>query len=219
MEDKQMAIQNIKDNLSQISQNRPPGYCIVLGNFDIRIEVADMTSDNQNKDKHWCNHNAVINRVEPVNVSNDKPIADLLDVPNKTILPTIEDHTKLMKDLTVLVARVFVENFTSFSVFKDVVPNHIRHKYSHQLVKKTNMVNLGIIFKDENLGEDMIDIVRYLHRWVPSTNENEDEEIFDRVPIVGDQKTMERGVEAQFSVSNAYSTRRKLEGVFFQLAD
>lgn len=66
----------------------------------------------------------------------------------------------------------------------------------------------------------MIDIVRQLHQWVPSTEEeDEKEETFDRVPIVGDQKTMERGVEAQFSVSNAYSRRRKLDGLFFQLAD
>lgn len=79
-------------------------------------------------------------------------------------------------------------------------------------------VNLGIIFKDENLGEDMIDIVRDLHKWVPSTGEEEDE-TFDRVPVVGDQKTMERGVEAKFSVSNSFSRRRRLDGLFFQLAD
>lgn len=79
-------------------------------------------------------------------------------------------------------------------------------------------VNLGVLFKNDNLGEDMIDIVRDIHKWVPSTGCEEDE-IFDRVPVVGDQKTMERGVEAQFSVSNAYSPRRRLEGVFFQLAD
>ena len=45
------------------------------------------------------------------------------------------------------------------------------------------------------------------------------EEVFDRVPMVGDQKTIERGVEAQFSVSNAYSKERRLEGLYFQIAD
>ena len=65
----------------------------------------------------------------------------------------------------------------------------------------------------------MIDIVRLLHQWVPSSGESEEDETFDRLPVVGDQKTMERGVEAQFSVSNAYTRRRRLEGVFFQLAD
>ena len=77
-------------------------------------------------------------------------------------------------------------------------------------------VNLGIIFKNENLGEDMISITRELHGLVPVTN---DDNMFDCVPVVGDQKTIERGVESQFSVRNAYSKTRKLEGLFFQLAD
>ena len=77
-------------------------------------------------------------------------------------------------------------------------------------------VNLGIIFKDENLGEDMISITRELHGLVPVTN---DDNMFDRVPVVGDQETIERGVESQFSVRSAYSKTRRLEGLFFQLAD
>jgi len=80
-------------------------------------------------------------------------------------------------------------------------------------------VNLGVIFKDENLGEDMIDIVRELHGLVPVVNDAEGNEVFDRIPVVGDQKTLERGVEAQFSVRNAFTKTRRLEGLFYQLAD
>ena len=57
----------------------------------------------------------------------------------------------------------------------------------------------------------MIDIVRELHGLVPVV-EVDGNEVFDRIPVVGDQKTLERGVEAQFSVRNAY---RRLEGLFF----
>lgn len=65
----------------------------------------------------------------------------------------------------------------------------------------------------------MIDIVRDLHKLVPIVKEADGNEVFDRVSVVGDQKTIERGVEAQFSVQNAYTKSRRLEGVFFQLAD
>ena len=44
-----------------------------------------------------------------------------------------------------------------------------------------------MLFKDENLGEDMVDILRILHEWVPDANES-GEEIFDRVPVMGVQK-------------------------------
>ena len=64
----------------------------------------------------------------------------------------------------------------------------------------------------------MIDIVRELHEIVPDAGPD-DGEVFDRVSVVGAQKTMERGVEAQFSVQNAYTKTRRLEGLFFQLAD
>ena len=64
----------------------------------------------------------------------------------------------------------------------------------------------------------MIDIVRKLHERVPVAGPD-DGEVFDRVPVVSDQKTMKRGVEAQFSVRNAYTKTRRLEGLFFQLAD
>lgn len=53
----------------------------------------------------------------------------------------------------------------------------------------------------------MIDIVRELHGLVPIVLQN-GKEVFDRVPVVGDQKTMERGVETQFSIRNAYSKHR-----------
>ena len=62
----------------------------------------------------------------------------------------------------------------------------------------------------------MIDIVRMLHKWVPSEGEDD---ILEQIPIIGDQKTIERGVEAQFSVKNAYTKERRLEGCFYQLAD
>lgn len=83
----------------------------------------------------------------------------------------------------------------------------------------TLKVNLGVIFKDENIGEEMIDIIRGLHGLVPTVEGPGGQEKFDRVPVVRDQKTMERGVEAQFSVQNAYTKSRRLEDLFFQLAD
>ena len=79
-------------------------------------------------------------------------------------------------------------------------------------------VHIAAIFKDDNLGDEMIDIMRELHEKVPAVTEPDGKEVFDRIPVVGDQKTMERGVEAQFSVKNAYTRSQRLEG-FFQLAD
>ena len=198
---------------------QPPAYCTVIDNFDLRVEAADMTSDSQTKDIHWCNHSIILDRVSGLDRADDKPIADILDVPNATFLPTVTDHCNLIKDFTVLVSRVFVQHFSKFqNTFKDVVPQHIQHKYSSEMKKKSQKENMGIVFKNENKGEDMIDIARYLHDLVPSVGEEVNEK-FRKMPVVGDQLTIERGVEAKFSVSNAYTQRRRLEGIYFQLAD
>ena len=58
----------------------------------------------------------------------------------------------------------------------------------------------------------MIDIVRGLHELLP-IEEGPGRQQFDCVPVVGDQMTMERGVEAQFSVRNAYTKSRRSEGL------
>ena len=65
----------------------------------------------------------------------------------------------------------------------------------------------------------MIHIMRELHKKVPLMTKPDGNKVFDQIPVVGDQKTMERGVDAQFSVKNAYTKSWRLKGLFFQLAD
>ena len=99
-------------NLAELEKARPSSYCLVLDNPNIRINAAEMTSENQNKDHHWCNHNAVFDRVNPVEFSDDKPLADILDLPNRHFASTRGPQEN--NDFAVLVSRVFVEFFPSF---------------------------------------------------------------------------------------------------------
>lgn len=140
IEQSKVALNNLTEQVAQLAKERPSSYCLVLDNLDIRIEAAEVTSENQNKDHHWCNHNAVFDRVNPVEFSDDKPLADILDLPNRDILPSLEDHKKVLNDFVVLVSRVFVEYFSCFEIFNDVVPNHIKHKYSQEMKKPSNKV-------------------------------------------------------------------------------
>ena len=87
-----------------------------------------MTSNNNDKDYHWYNHNAHLDWVNPTILPTDDPVADLQEVPNSTLLSSLTSH-KALKDFTVLIGHVLVENLTAFEIFKDVVPIHIKHKY------------------------------------------------------------------------------------------
>ena len=129
------------DDAKKLEETRPSSFNVVLDNIDIKVLASDMTSDDQNKDYHWCNHNAYLDRVNPSHLSDDAPIADLEDVPNSTFLPDGTDQNALLADFTVLVGRVLAEHLPAFEIFKDVVPLHITHKYTDELKKKTETVN------------------------------------------------------------------------------
>ena len=120
-----------------LQDNRPCSFNIVLDNVDLKLLASDMTSSNQNKDLHWCNHNAYLDRVNPTHLLDNDPVADLRDVSNSTFLPSLTDQNSLLSDFTVSIGRVLVENLSALEIFKDVVPLHIRHKFSDELQKKT----------------------------------------------------------------------------------
>ncbi len=132
--------EKVKCELDALAKDRPSSYCVVLDNIDMRLEGSDITSDNQHKDIHWCNHNAIIDRVNPTGFSDQQPIADIAEVDNKLFLPTLEEHNALINDFIVLVGRVFVENYDFFDIFKDIVPAHIKHKYSEKMKTPTDKV-------------------------------------------------------------------------------
>ena len=69
------------------------------------------------------------------------PTGNLQALPNSTFLPSLDDQNSLLSDFVVLVGRVIVENLPAFAIFKDVIPLHIKHKYSEELKKKTETVS------------------------------------------------------------------------------
>ena len=76
-------------------------------------------------------------------------------------------------------------------------------------------VPLGIIFKNENINEDMLTILRQFYTYLPTSGDNEvDPQLF-----ACDQLTVERAVNVVASVSNGYTPEDRLEGMNFQIGD
>ena len=140
----QAATSDVEKQFLQLEEEPPNSFNIVLDNVDLKVLASDMTSDNQNKDYHWCNHNAHLDRVNPLHLENNVQTANLQEVPNSAFLPSLDDQNSLLSDFVVLVGRVIVENLPAFAIFKDVIPLHIKHKYSSELKKKTETVSDGV---------------------------------------------------------------------------
>ena len=138
------AVSDVDKKILQIEEERPSSFNIVLDNIDLKVLASDMTFDNQNKDYHWCNHNAHLDRVNPLHLDNDVQTGNLQELPNSAFLPSLDYQNSLVSDFVVLVGRVIVENLPAFAIFKDVIPLHIKHKYSGELKKKTETVSDGL---------------------------------------------------------------------------
>ena len=74
---------------------------------------------------------------------------------------------------------------------------------------------LGVIFKNKNLNEDMLDILRQFHSYFPRKSDGG----YDSQFFAGDQLTVERAVNVLASVANGYSPEDQLEGINLQLGD
>ena len=128
----QEVLQTLKGNLDKLKKQRPSSYCLILDSLDKRIEASDMTSENQNKDHHWCNHNAVFDRVNPVELPDYKPLSCILDVPNKLLLPALEDNKNILNDFADLGFWLKVCLLLKFS---KTASQYMKRKYFEEIKK------------------------------------------------------------------------------------
>lgn len=116
------------------------GYRFNFDNLDFLLRVRNMTTDHQNKSKHYVQIMAVKDRVNCEHLPDDQPIGDLLELENNQFLPSLEDHETLRNDLIHAIAILLIENVKSFKVFEDVFPKHFQHEYSDVMSRKSVVV-------------------------------------------------------------------------------
>lgn len=77
---------------------------------------------------------------------------------------------------------------------------------------------MGVLFKNENLTEDMIDILRHFQTYLPTVTIQGEKKFASQI-CTGDQLSVERAVNAIHSVSKGHTAEDRLEGFTMQLGD
>ena len=77
---------------------------------------------------------------------------------------------------------------------------------------------LGVIYKNQNDSDGMQNILDQLQQFVPQYNDG-DQTRYATQGIVGDQLTVERGVNGLFEVANGFTADERHEGLHFEVAD
>ena len=73
-------------------------------------------------------------RVTAKGLPNVAPIADVSKVPLQTFIPSISDCSQLREDFGILIMRVIVNKMAYFHPLKLLIPDHIEHKNSNELI-------------------------------------------------------------------------------------
>ncbi len=133
--------------LAKLRQQRAPGFQIIGDNIDLHVKPKHMTSTNQNKDIHWFNLNAILNRVTGNDLSDSKSIKSMADMASIDFLPSQDDNLAFLADLIPLAARVVADKIPAFQKFKGCAVGHIPHKYSDVMAKKSNQVYRNLCFQ------------------------------------------------------------------------
>ena len=98
--------------------------------------------DRKDKDHHWFHLFAVRDRICDQTLRDDSPTAEVSTLQLQTFLPSAEDCQKLQMEFKILIGRVLVKNITFFSQFQENVPDHIKHRHSADMTKKSEIVRL-----------------------------------------------------------------------------
>ncbi|XP_062520025.1 uncharacterized protein LOC134195039 isoform X2 [Corticium candelabrum] len=98
-----------------------------------------------------------------------------------------------------------------FKPFEKFFPDHIPHTNSKYMKQKSEIVPLGLLFKNEQHNEDMVDILGHFNQYVPTTMDQKG--IAEQVLFGGDQLTAERTRSAKALQLNARTEHGQLHGL------
>ncbi|KAL5467435.1 hypothetical protein EMCRGX_G031658 [Ephydatia muelleri] len=199
------------------------GFRLVGDNIDKTIGPRDMRLNNQSKSLHYFHVYAVKDRVDVRHLSPSVTMLSPGDMDVTKFLPSDEDNETLLANYKVLMARVITKHVPGLAHLSPLIPN-IRHAHSDSMSKKSEVVPLGVLLKNENKLDEMVEIMDELQKYIPSkttvqvfddgNGDVERMEIHHLSPIVlgGDQLTTARAIGSQRMRKNSHETTRRLVG-------
>ncbi|CAC5417649.1 unnamed protein product [Mytilus coruscus] len=196
-----------------ISENT--SFEIVMDNLNCRQKTRHKTLETSNKTHNLVHSIAVQHRITDNTKDALHPQADILSIHNEAFIPNHEDYEALHSNFRTLIKRALVEFVPALKDSQDLVEFHIQHPYSELSAKKNNVIPLGILEKDENITEQMIQVVEHLQQYVPRTKDGK------MMPILlgGDALSVERGEAASRARLDAITAEDRLDGFIWKSED
>ena len=174
-------------------------------NVDKKKGVRDVRSDHQGELLHMYSILAGRSRTPATHLSFSGHVASVSSIPAKDLLPSTDDIQAVRSNLITLVSRVLTQYIDDLMPFAKVVPKHIVHTYSAEMAKKSDVVVVDVLMKNEAKHSDMIDIMTTMHTYL-----GQDYPSYRRILSGGDQLTCERQVGAQRHTMDGDTLKERL---------
>ncbi|XP_065071471.1 uncharacterized protein LOC135696119 [Rhopilema esculentum] len=191
---------------------------IVFDNIDYQQHVHYMSESHQNPFYHWVSYMSTENRISASHLVQNEPQKCLDDMPNSMFLPNKIDHSKQRQDYIFLTARLCTEYIECLKPLGGVVRKHMPHKHSKETFNATKTVFHGCIYENENDADGIKRVIEKLHKFTPCSGKGE-EKVYSEQGFVGDQLSVERGVNCLLQASNGFTQEEQFTGMHFEVGD
>ena len=134
----------LNDQITSNSSGEPlVDYGLNGDNLDGQRRPSIYSANRDTESIHWFNLLCHENRVRNWDLDDTQVMKPILELPNSSFLPSLEEHTKLhvRADYIILVLRILVQNCEYFKKFSKFVPGHIPHQFSKEMRKQSQVVS------------------------------------------------------------------------------
>lgn len=127
---------------NQTENSGPCDFGLNGDNLDWMRRPSIYSCDRDTESIHWFNLMAYDNRVTDWNLSDKRPIKNIMELENSTFIPSPGEHSQLKDEFVVLVLRILTKKCKYFQQFANIVAAHIPHQYRKEMSCQSQVVSV-----------------------------------------------------------------------------
>ena len=143
-------------------------FVYVVDNIDWEEKVHDMREHHQNKSVHAVATSMVFSRISSDHLPDDGPQMDVKTCNFREVVRVTDVEIDCIRTrYQMLVARIMVERFREFFNLKQYLLDELAlsHENSPDTEKKSEVITLPVLMKDEKKYSDCVDVLDQLDEW------------------------------------------------------
>ena len=146
-------------------------------------------------------------------MTDDRPIADIIAVPNHAFISSASDCDASERNLIFPILKVVTKYSDCLKPYEGSVPKYLDHPHIEEISKKSNYFIVNLLDKSKNKSEVMISILEHIHENYLALTENDPPTIKKKRVFGGDVLTNEWAYSAQLAMMNGQSDFFRLAGI------